>query len=303
MKIITSILAASILLVSCNQYQKTKSGLAYKITHGGNKEKLKQGQFVKMNIRFTIGPKDSVLTSTFEHIPAYLMVDTARAGKYSFLELLPLCAKGDKVDFSLSVDTLKKMGMIPDYNNIFVRKGIIKGKLEIVNVFANNKETNDDYEKENNKEKAKEIADLEKYTKDKNIKTQKSENGVLVEIENEGTAPKADTGKQVSVFYKGYTLDGKVFDTNTGKDAQHKDPINVVLGRHGVIPGWEEGLKFFGKGGKGKLYIPAMLAYGPQGNPPVILPFTNLVFDIEVVDITVAPPPAAPRMPQMPPHP
>jgi len=282
-------------LVSCNQYQKTKSGLAYKITQGGNKEKLKQGQFVKMNIKFSVGSKDSILTSTFGHIPAYLMVDSARTGKYSFLELLPLCAKGDKVDFSLSIDTLKKMGMIPDYNNVFVRKGIIKGKFEIVNVFANDKEVNDDYKKENDKEKAKEIADLEKYIAGKNIKTQKSENGVLVEIENAGTEPKADTGKQVSVFYKGYTVDGKVFDTNTGKDAQHKDPINVVLGKQGVIPGWEEGLKFFGKGGKGKLYIPAMMAYGPQGRPPVITPFSNLIFDIEVVDITAAPAPTAPN--------
>ena len=66
MKIITSIVAASILLVSCSQYEKTKSGLAYKITSGGSKEKLKQGQFVKMNIRYTIGAKDSVLNSTFD---------------------------------------------------------------------------------------------------------------------------------------------------------------------------------------------------------------------------------------------
>ena len=296
MKIITSILAASILLVSCNQYQKTKSGLAYKITAGGNKEKLKQGQFVKMNIKFTVGSKDSVLNSTFEHIPAYIMIDSARANKYSFLELLPLCAKGDKIDFSLSIDTLKKMGMIPDYNNVFVKKGMIKGKLEILQVFASDKETNDDYKKETDKEKQKEIVELEKYTKGKNIKTQKSENGVLIEIENAGTEPKADTGKQVSVFYKGYTVDGKVFDTNMGKDAQHKDPINVVLGRHGVIPGWEEGLKYFSKGTKGKLYIPAMLAYGPLGNPPVIPAFANLIFEIEVVDITAAPAQTAPQM-------
>ena len=118
----------------------------------------------------------------------------------------------------------------------------------------------------------------------------------MIEIENPGTEPKADTGKQVSVYYKGYTMDGKVFDTNIGKDAQHKDAYPVVLGRHSVIQGWEEGLKFFGKGGKGKLYVPSMMAYGPQGNPPVIPAFSNLIFEVEIVDITNAPAPVAPQM-------
>jgi len=304
MKIITSIIAASILLASCSQYEKTKSGLTYKITSGGSKEKLKHGQFVKMNFKFTIGAKDSVLNSTYDHIPAYLMIDSnkTKTSKYSFIELLPLCGVGDKVDFVLSIDTLKKLGIIPDYNNIFTKKGTIKGKLDVIKVFANEQEVNTDYQKEVDSEKQKEITALEKYTKDKNIKTQKSPGGVLVEIENAGTDPKADTGKQVSVFYKGYTVDGKVFDTNMGANAAHKDPFTLVLGRHGVIPGWEEGLKFFGKGGKGKLFIPSLLAYGIQGNPPVIPPFANLIFEVEIADVTVAPAPTAPQMPNMPPH-
>ena len=300
MKIITSIVAASILLASCSQYEKTKSGLSYKITPGGGKEKLKQGQFVKMNIRFSIGTKDSVLNSTYDHIPAYLMVDTARAAKYSFPELLPLCAAGDKVEFVLSIDTLKKMGMIPEYNNIFTKKGTIKGKFDVIKVFTSEQEVNADYQKEIENEKQKEITALEKYTKDKNIKTQKSPGGVLVEVENAGTDPKADTGKQVSVYYKGYTVDGKVFDSNMGAAAQNKNPYPVVIGRHGVIPGWEEGLKFFGKGGKGKLFIPSLLAYGIQGNPPVIPPFSNLIFEIEIADVTAAPAQTAPPMPTAP---
>jgi FKBP-type peptidyl-prolyl cis-trans isomerase len=47
-------------------------------------------------------------------------------------------------------------------------------------------------------------------------------------------------------------------------------------------------LKYFGKGGKGVLYIPAMLAYGPQANG-VIKAYDNLAFDIEIKDVTAAP--------------
>jgi hypothetical protein len=51
------------------------------------------------------------------------------------------------------------------------------------------------------------------------------------------------------------------------------------------------------KGGKAKLYIPSMLAYGP--NPPPGAPFKayeNLIFDVDVLDVT-EPEKAAPMMP------
>jgi len=41
-----------------------------------------------------------------------------------------------------------------------------------------------------------------------------------------------------------------------------------------------------------------MLAYGMQGNPPVIKPYENLIFDVELLDITVPKP-----QPQGPPAP
>lgn len=303
MKIITTLLAASVLLASCHQYEKTKSGLVYKITSGGNKQKLKQGDFVKMNIEFKMGPKDTILNSTYGHIPSYIKIDTAqlKASKHNFTEVIMLCASGDKLDFVMNVDTLKKLGMIPEGNPIFAKRDVIKGRLEILKVFSNDQETNADFQKETENEKQREIADLGKYISSKGIKAQKTAEGVYVEVKNAGTDPKADTGKQVSVFYKGYTVNGKVFDANMGAEATHKEPFVLVLGKHSVIPGWEAGLKYFGKGGKGTIYIPAMMAYGPQGQPPAIIPFANLIFDIEVTDVTVPiPQPAAPQMPQMP---
>ena len=37
------------------------------------------------------------------------------------------------------------------------------------------------------------------------------------------------------------------------------------------------------------MYVPSTLAYGPQGNPPVIKPYENLIFEIEVVEVKEAP--------------
>ena len=52
-----------------------------------------------------------------------------------------------------------------------------------------------------------------------------------------------------------------------------------------MIPGWTEGLKLIGKGGKMTLWIPAELAYGQQGRGKYILPNSALKFEVELEDV------------------
>ena len=300
MKQLASLLAITILLVSCNQYSKTKSGLPYKITKGGSTEKLKQGQIVKFNFEFKVGSKDSILNSSFGGIPVYMGYDTAQVNsrKYDLLELFPLLSVGDKVDFQLSVDTLKRLGLIPEFKAPFTKGSVIKGRAELLGAFTDDKAATADRTKETEKQKATEIKALETYLAKKSVKAVKSPLGVFVDVKSAGDKTNmADTGKEISVMYKGYTEDGKEFDSNIGKPGAQ--PLKLVMGRRSVIPGWEEGLKYFGKGGKGTIYIPATLGYGPQAQGP-IKANSNLIFDIEITDVTAAPPPPppAPMMPQ-----
>ena len=197
----------------------------------------------------------------------------------------------------MSVDTLKRLGLIPEFKAPFTKGSVIKGRAELLGAFTDDKAATADRTKEMDKQKANEIKTLETYLAKKNIKTVKSPLGVFIEVKSPGDlANKADTGKQVSVLYKGYTEDGKEFDSNIGKPGAQ--PLQLVIGRHSVISGWEEGLKYFGKGGKGTIFIPATLGYGPQAQGP-IKANSNLIFDIEVTDVTAAPPPPAqPMMPQ-----
>ena len=48
------LLLAIVLFASCNQYEKTPSGLAYKVTKGTSKETLKNGQSIKLNIEYKL---------------------------------------------------------------------------------------------------------------------------------------------------------------------------------------------------------------------------------------------------------
>lgn len=300
MKITVKLLLAIVLFASCNQYEKTPSGLAYKITKGDGKEKLKNGQAIKLNIEYKLAAKDSLLSSSFDHIPVYFVLDTARLGKYNFTELLTSVSEGDKIDCRLSVDTLKKMGMI-EYNAVFHKGDFINCKVGVLKTFHGQPEMMADYTKELTAEKQKEVDALKAYTTKKNIKTKSTPGGVLVEIENEGTGPKADSGMVAIVLYKGTFMDGKVFDSNMVNHQPTGPAFKVPVGTGAVIKGWDEGLRLFGKGGKGRMFIPAMLGYGPQGSAPVIPAYSNLIFEVEIQDVTVAPPPAPqPPMPGMP---
>jgi FKBP-type peptidyl-prolyl cis-trans isomerase len=157
-----------------------------------------------------------------------------------------------------------------------------------------------DYQKEMDIEKSREIKELKDFTAKKGAKVQEIGSGVLVEVTNAGDQTLiADSGKQVSILYRGTFLDGKKFDGNMDKDSQNNQPLVFVVNSGSVIRGMDEGMRLFGKGGRGKLYIPALLGYGPNGSAPVIPPYASLVFDIEVLDVTIPAPNATkPGAPQ-----
>ena len=121
---------------------------------------------------------------------------------------------------------------------------------------------------------AKYIADLK--AEDPEIQT--TESGLSYKIIYQGEEPRVSDNSMVRVFYKGTLIDGTVFD-QTGTNPASFTPA-------GVVPGFAEGLKLLGKGGKAVLYIPGELAYGPKGMPQAgIGPNAMLIFDVEVADI------------------
>ncbi|TKK67198.1 hypothetical protein FC093_15045 [Ilyomonas limi] len=273
-------------------YDKTKSGLPYKVVSSKGGQSVVPGQIVKFNVEFKLSPKDSILNTTYGKFPGYTPVDTGKNTEYTFIELFPLLKVGDSVEFTMSIDTLKNRGMIPDYDSIFTRNGQIKGKLSILGAFATQDLAKNDMDKEMEREKAREIASIEDYLNKKGIKAQRTRNGAFVEITTPGDPNlKADSGKLAMVMYRGYLQDGgTVFDTNMDTSKGHTDPIPVVVGTRRVIQGWDEALPYFSKGSKGKIYVPSTLGYGMRGAGQDIPANANLIFDIEVVDVKDAPP-------------
>ncbi len=100
---------------------------------------------------------------------------------------------------------------------------------------------------------------------------------VLTAGEERGEKPSAQS--KVRTHYHGTFIDGKVFDSSYERGQPAEFPVG------GVIAGWTEALQLMTKGAKWKLYIPYNLAYGAQGSPGGIPPYSALVFDVELLDI------------------
>ena len=281
-------------LVACQvNYEKTPSGITYKIFNGSGGDTAKAGQIVKFNLEILLtgrtGKADSVLTSTIGKIPAYNQVDTSARALGSFMEILPKLRTGDSAIINISVDTLKSKGAInPQDSIVFTKGSSIQFKLKILSVFKTQDEAMAAYQKDMDGANAKEIKLVEDYMAQKGIKGIKTKSGAYVSIENPGdTSMKADSGTLSTIKYKGYLQDnGKVFDSS----ASDSEGYPVRVGTHSVIQGWDEALPYFGNGGSGKILVPAFLGYGAQGNGPDLPPNANLVFEIKVVKVEPAPP-------------
>ncbi len=133
-----------------------------------------------------------------------------------------------------------------------------------------------------------------------------------------GTGAPAEPDKLYKIFYTGYrAADGVKFDSTTdhprpplkdkdGKPVLDDDgkpklgdpqPFPFHQGIGGTIPGFDQGFVGMKVGGKRRLFIPWQLAYGTRTIPdhgpehPGIPAKSDLIFDVELVDVTDAPPP------------
>lgn len=109
---------------------------------------------------------------------------------------------------------------------------------------------------------------------------QSTESGLHYIVEKEGTGEKPQKGQTVTAHYHGTLLNGEVFDSSVERGSPFQFPVG--MGR--VIRGWDEAFLDMKKGEKRKLILPAQIAYGLRGSPPVIPPNSVLVFDVELID-------------------
>ncbi len=88
-------------------------------------------------------------------------------------------------------------------------------------------------------------------------------------------------GALITTHYRGWLEDGTEFDSSH----QRGKPFQCVIGTGRVIKGWDQGLMGMRVGGTRRLAVPAHLAYGERQVGALIKPHSNLLFEIELLEV------------------
>jgi peptidylprolyl isomerase len=97
-----------------------------------------------------------------------------------------------------------------------------------------------------------------------------------------GEGAEAVAGRVVEVHYVGVSWStGQQFDASWDRG----DTFKFALGKGQVIPGWDQGVAGMRVGGRRRITIPPMLAYGKRGAGGAIGPDETLVFVVDLVNV------------------
>ena len=304
-KISYLLLITVVTLSACNNndYKKGGEGMEYKIISDGKGDAIKNGEYMEFNLTSKLTGKtrkDSLLNSTAETgAPQIIPIDSAKLPP-AYYKLFIQLRKGDSLATRTLVDSFFKKQ--PEAMPPFMKKGnFIETNIRVTNIYKTKEEADKAHEagmvlqEAAAKKKAAGMLaiddkTLNDYFTKNNIKAVKTPAGAYVEILQPGTGPNADTSNFAKINYTGKTLDGHVFDSNTDPSKGHVEPLmvnltnNFTLG-NGVIPGMSDGLRMMNKGAKGRIYIPSTLGYGANGSGSDIPANSNLIFDVELLNI------------------
>ena len=108
----------------------------------------------------------------------------------------------------------------------------------------------------------------------------------LIIIDNKvGDSREAEKGLTVTVHYTGWLYENGEKTTKFDSSVDRREPFNFVLGVGQVIKGWDSGVNGMQVGGSRTIIIPSSMGYGSRGAGDVIPPNSDLIFEVELVEI------------------
>lgn len=291
----------SLLTTSCNnqssEMKVTEDGLMYRMIEDKPGDVHPQtGDYLQFHAKIKIG--DSVVTNSHEvgdgsPFP-YVMNEVPYKAYFTYG--FKLLTEGDSAIFYTPVDTLRTYqqfdSWVKDTDTVIyeIRLVSIQSKADFE---ADQKRKMDSMKHVMDSMNAIQIGDddksLQDYFSKNNIKPKKTASGVYYTIQKAGSGDNIKPGQFASVKYTGMLMDGTKFDSNVDPSFGHTDPFQLVVGQGQVIRGWDDGLQMLKKGTKARLFIPSALGYGAMGSGDRIPPNSNLIFDVEILDVTTPP--------------
>ena len=100
-----------------------------------------------------------------------------------------------------------------------------------------------------------------------------------------GDGREAEKGLTVTVHYTGWLYENGEKTTKFDSSVDRREPFSFVLGVGQVIKGWDNGVSGMQIGGSRTIVIPSDMGYGSRGAGSVIPPNSDLIFEVELIEI------------------
>jgi FKBP-type peptidyl-prolyl cis-trans isomerase len=266
--------------LSCNKsnqgFKQHPSGLSYKFFEMNPEGATPQpGDLIVLSLKITTEEGKMI-----DESPFYRMQLQKPMFKGDFYTALALLQVGDSICFKLDAAGFFEKNRKRDLPFEFQQGDPVYIYVRLKNIVSTQ-----DLEEEKasvyHSDREQEMNLLKDYIALTNTTEKPSTSGLYYIEKKKGTGKKAEPGKQLTVHYTGKTIDGKIFDSSV----QRGRPFSFILGQGQVIKGWDEGFLHMQTGGQSRFIIPSDLAYGKEGYQNIILPYSTLVFDVELLEV------------------
>ena len=288
MKWATLVVVGAAMMFACNSentntglegFEKTASGLYYKFEKQNPDAKLVQMGDVMMGeitLKF-----DTITLVNNVGKPDFFGQAVPNWDPVAYEGLL-MMHEGDVATFVYDADSLAKKlngnAPHPSYQPATGQKVTYTINLQrLVPLEEYNKQQTEKFEQM----KVEEPERISNYIKENNITVKPTADGLYIILKEKGNGEKVTNGKEVTVHYTGRLLDGTVFDSSVERNT----PFTFTIGEGKVIAGWDKGLLGQTVGTKLQLVIPSKMGYGERGAGGQILPYSPLVFDVEIIGV------------------
>ncbi|MCX6279724.1 MAG: FKBP-type peptidyl-prolyl cis-trans isomerase [Bacteroidetes bacterium] len=269
------VMLVALTMLACSSkypgYDKTETGLYYKLFKvSKDTVKPRQGDWVSLNMRYSY--KDSTLfnSKTAMNTPVRFQLPKSDF-KGDIYEGIKMLSVGDSADFIINADSLfTKTFRQPQRPPFIDSNSIVHFYITLLSVDSPVTLIK------------KEEESLKKYIEEKKITVVPTNSGLYFIETLPGQGAKIDSGCWVKANFKVSLIDGKqVFST-----LDRGEPMEFECGKRFDTPGFEEGITKMLKGGKATLVVPSKIAFGETGRGAMVPPYSTVIYDVEVVDVT-----------------
>ena len=283
---------AVVLLVSCQSkypgFEKTKNGLYYKF-HVKNEgaAQPKSGDFLALQLYYHTD-SDTVIFDNRNtgNLAAIQLSKPLFNGDVS--EGLALMCKGDSATFIVKADSFffrtNRGGKMPEFINnetmlyFHIKLVDFKDSAAYAKQMMEYRQQQMAYIEEL---KNKEPELIEKFVKENNIKVKPSSTGLYFETLKTGKGAMAKDGQLARTHFILKSIDGQLIQSSY----QDSVTLDFKVGGQDIITAWNEAIVKMNVGAKARIVVPSSLAYGAEGIQNVLMPYTPLVYEIELVEL------------------